>query len=42
MPYISESFNASRGGDVRVYDPVGTFVDDRSFTVNNETTTPPP
>lgn len=23
MPYFSESFNASRGGDVRVYDPIG-------------------
>jgi hypothetical protein len=27
MPYINDSFNASRGGDVRVYDPVGSFID---------------
>jgi hypothetical protein len=24
MPYVSGSFNASRGGDVRVYDPIGS------------------
>jgi hypothetical protein len=28
MPYISESFNASRGGDVRVYDPIGAHIVD--------------
>ncbi len=27
MPYINDSFNASRGGDVRVYDPVGSYID---------------
>ena len=27
MPYISESFNASRGGEVRAYDPVGSYID---------------
>lgn len=37
MPYINESFNASRGGDVRVYDPVGAFSDS---TVINEGTIP--
>lgn len=40
MPYINESFNASRGGDVRVYDPVGSYIDgDFSVTTN---TTPLP
>jgi hypothetical protein len=24
MPYVNESFNASRGGDVRVFDPIGS------------------
>lgn len=28
MPYINDSFNASRGGDVRVYDPVGSYIED--------------
>ncbi len=27
MPYINDSFNASRGGEVRVYDPVGSYID---------------
>ena len=27
MPYINESFNASRGGEVRVYEPVGSYID---------------
>jgi len=27
MPYVSESFNASRGGDVRMYDPIGSYAD---------------
>jgi hypothetical protein len=25
MPYINDSFNASRGGEVRIYDPVGSY-----------------
>jgi hypothetical protein len=25
MPYVNDSFNASRGGDLRVYDPVGSY-----------------
>lgn len=28
MPYIEDSFNASRGGEVRVYDPVGSYIED--------------
>lgn len=28
MPYINDSFNASRGGEVRVYDPVGSYIED--------------
>jgi hypothetical protein len=27
MPYVNDSFNASRGGEIRVYDPVGSYVD---------------
>lgn len=27
MPYINDSFNASRGGEVRVFDPVGSYID---------------
>jgi len=27
MPYINDSFNASRGGEVRVHDPVGSYID---------------
>jgi len=27
MPYINDSYNASRGGEVRVYDPVGSFME---------------
>jgi hypothetical protein len=34
MPYINESFNASRGGELRVYDPVGSFIDG-DFSVTN-------
>jgi hypothetical protein len=35
MPYINDSFNASRGGDLRVYDPVGSYIDgDFSVTTN--------
>jgi hypothetical protein len=33
MPYISESFNASRGGEVRNYDPIGSYV--KNVDVNN-------
>jgi hypothetical protein len=36
MPYISESFNASRGGEVRVYEPVGSFVDETRVVIVNE------
>lgn len=32
MPYTVDSFNASRGGDVRVYDPVGSFVEGATNT----------
>ena len=28
MPYFNESFNALRGGEVRVYEPVGSFIDE--------------
>jgi hypothetical protein len=28
MPYINDSFNASRGGELRIYDPVGSFTAD--------------
>ena len=35
MPYVNDSFNV-RGGSLRVYDPVGSFIDDRTFTVNND------
>ncbi len=41
MPYINESFNASRGGEVRVYEPVGSYVDDTRVFVD-VTTTPIP
>lgn len=41
MPYINDSFNAVRGGEVRVYDPVGSFIDERTFTVNNDYLNPP-
>lgn len=34
MPYTSESFNASRGGEVRVYEPVGSFIDETRVLVN--------
>ncbi len=34
MPYINDSFNASRGGDVRVYDPVGSFIDETRIVVD--------
>lgn len=36
MPYINESFNASRGGDVRVYDPVGSFIEETRIRVDVE------
>ena len=39
MPYINESFNASRGGDVRVYDPVGSYIDG-DFSITNNSTIP--
>lgn len=35
MPYISESFNASRGGEVRTYDPIGSYVRNVDITTNN-------
>ena len=37
MPYVNDSFNASRGGELRVYDPVGSYIDadlDVSVTTN--------
>ena len=34
MPYISESFNAARGGEVRVYEPVGSFIDETRVLVD--------
>jgi hypothetical protein len=37
MPYIADSFNASRGGEIRVYDPVGSYIDG-DFSVTNNTT----
>jgi hypothetical protein len=40
MPYINESFNASRGGEVRVYDPVGSYIDG-DFTVTVDLTPSP-
>lgn len=36
MPYFNESFNALRGGEVRVYEPVGSFVDDTRIVIVNE------
>lgn len=39
MPYVNESFNASRGGDVRVYDPVGSYIDG-DFTITGITPLP--
>ena len=42
MPYVSDSFNASRGGSVRVYDPIGSVEGDtRTVTINNDLLTPP-
>lgn len=35
MPYINDSFNASRGGELRVYDPVGSFIDETIVTIND-------
>lgn len=37
MPYISESFNASTGGEVRSYDPIGSYVRNVDITNNNVT-----
>ena len=37
MPYIADSFNASRGGEIRVYAPVGSYIDG-DFSVTNNTT----
>jgi uncharacterized protein YdeI (BOF family) len=34
MPYINESFNASRGGEVRVYEPVGSYVEETRVFVD--------
>lgn len=34
MPYISESFNASRGGEVRAYDPIGSFIEETRVNVD--------
>lgn len=52
MPYINDSFNASRGGDVRVYDPVGSFTGDgplgtignyfQNYTIETLNQGPPP
>ncbi len=28
LPYFSNSFNATRGGEIRIYDPVGSFIRD--------------
>ena len=42
MPYINDSFNASRGGEVRVYEPVGSFVDDTRVFVDVEMVNPIP
>jgi hypothetical protein len=28
MPYFNDSFNATRGGEIRITDPVGSFIDD--------------
>lgn len=39
MPYIADSFNASRGGEIRVYDPVGSYIDG-DFSVTNTTPIP--
>jgi hypothetical protein len=39
MPYVNDSFNASRGGDVRVYDPVGSYIDG-DFSITNTTPIP--
>jgi hypothetical protein len=44
MPYINESFNAALGGDVRVYDPIGSYIDVTRVIVNvdGDGTTPGP
>ena len=34
MPYFADSFNAARGGEVRVYEPVGSFVDETRVEVD--------
>lgn len=34
MPYINDSFNATRGGSVRVYDPVGSYSHSVNVDVN--------
>lgn len=34
MPYFNDSFNASRGGELRITDPVGSFVDESRTRVN--------
>ena len=39
MPYVNDSFNASRGGDVRVYDPVGSYIDG-DFSITNNSVIP--
>ncbi len=38
MPYINESFNASRGGEVRVYEPVGSFIEETRVRVDVDVT----
>jgi hypothetical protein len=35
MPYINDSFNASRGGEIRTYDPVGSYIDGDFSVVTN-------
>jgi hypothetical protein len=34
MPYFNDSFNASRGGEVRVYDPVGSYIRETQIDVD--------
>ena len=34
MPYFNDSFNASRGGDIRISDPVGSYIDESRVRVN--------
>jgi hypothetical protein len=38
MPYINDSFNASRGGEVRVHDPVGSYIEETRVRVDVDVT----